>query len=273
MAGEFWLSCCDAVALMRSMPSKSVQLISTDIAYESLEKHRAVGTTTRLKVSKSSSNQWFEIFKNDRLDELFAEFYRVLDANSHLYFYCDFETARIASDVGERHGFKLWNVLDWVKVKGTGGVSNPDNMEPSDPRIGMGYHWRKCKEHILFFEKGKRKLNDLGLGDVIPCPPVRGKDAYPTEKPVELNKLLVSNSTQPGEIVFDPFMGSGSCGNAAIRLGRRFIGGDIKQEAVDLARRKLVGAGGTEAMIVTLRDQPPPQPPVADEDINDEDLV
>ena len=50
------LSTADAVTWLRGQPAASVDLLVTDPAYESLEKHRAVGTTTRLKHSKASSN-------------------------------------------------------------------------------------------------------------------------------------------------------------------------------------------------------------------------
>ena len=64
----------------------------TDPPYESLEKHRAIGTTTRLKHSKASSNDWFTVFPNARFGELFAEAFRVLKRNTHLYLFCDAET-------------------------------------------------------------------------------------------------------------------------------------------------------------------------------------
>lgn len=63
---------------LSSLQDESVDLVITDPPYESLEKHRSIGTTTRLKSSKSSSNQWFEIFPNDRFEMLFEQIYRVL---------------------------------------------------------------------------------------------------------------------------------------------------------------------------------------------------
>lgn len=51
----------DAVTWLSTLADASVDLLITDPPYESLEKHRKIGTTTRLKLSKSSSNQWFSI--------------------------------------------------------------------------------------------------------------------------------------------------------------------------------------------------------------------
>ena len=214
----------DAVRWLQTLPSQSVDLLITDPAYESLEKHRAVGTTTRLKHSKASSNDWFQVFPNARFAELFQQAYRVLKRDTHLYLFCDAETMFVAKPEAERAGFKFWKPLVWDKRT-----------------IGMGYHYRARYEVILFFEKGKRRLNDLGLADIISVPRIRG--GYPAEKPPEVSEVLVGQSSNPGEVVGDPFMGSGSVGVAALRLGRRFVGNDINPEAVRLANQRLLELG------------------------------
>lgn len=220
----FDLITADAVEALAALPDACIDLIVTDVAYESLEKHRARGTTTRLKVSNGSSNAWFPIFPNARFPELFAQMYRVLKPDRHLYFFCDPETQFIAKPIGEAVGFKFWKPLIWDKK-----------------RIGMGYHYRGRYEMILFFEKGKRRLNDLGIGDILEAS--RVVKGYPTEKPVSISKTLIAQSTQPGELVLDPFTGSGSVGVAALQLGRRFIGCDIGAQAVANAIERLKREG------------------------------
>jgi site-specific DNA-methyltransferase (adenine-specific) len=224
-AKTFALSTQDAVEWLRGLEDESVDLVVTDPAYESLEKHRAVGTTTRLKHSKASSNDWFSIFPNARFPELFAELYRVLADDSHFYLFCDAETMFVAKPLAERAGFKFWKPLVWEKRS-----------------IGLGYHYRALYELILFFEKGKRKLNDLSVADVISHPRIRG--GYPAEKPSAVSEVLIRQSSEPGQLVIDPFMGSGSVGAAAIGLGRSFRGTDVCAEAVAITERRLLEAGG-----------------------------
>jgi site-specific DNA-methyltransferase (adenine-specific) len=222
----FDLSAQDAVSWLRTQPDESLDLVITDPAYESLEKHRAIGTTTRLTHSKSSSNNWFTVFPNVRFGELFDEIHRVLRRNRHFYLFCDAETMFVAKPEAERAGFKFWKPLVWDKKT-----------------IGMGYHYRARYEFILFFEKGKRRLNDLGVADVISAPRIhRG---YPAEKPPAVSAVLIAQSTQPGEVVADPFMGSGSVGVAALQTNRRFLGTDINLEAVRVSAERLrpFGAG------------------------------
>jgi len=221
----------DAVQWLKTLPSDSVDLLITDPPYESLEKHRAIGTTTRLKVSAGSSNPWFTVFPNARFGELFGEVYRVLKRNSHFYLMCDQETAFIAKPIAETAGFKFWKPLIWDKCT-----------------IGMGYHYRARYEFVLFFEKGKRKLNDLGIADVLTAPRVRG--GYPAEKPVALSETLILQSSSAGDVVADPFMGSGSVGVATLKLSRRFLGNDVSDSALAHSRGRFAQVGGHEGRVL-----------------------
>jgi site-specific DNA-methyltransferase (adenine-specific) len=219
MENTFKVSNLDAITWLKGLEDDSVDLVITDPPYESLEKHRKIGTTTRLKVSKASSNQWFEIFPNARFEELFSELYRVMKNNTHLYFFCDQETMFIAKPIGEQAGFKFWKPIIWDKTK-----------------IGMGYHYRARYECILFFEKGKRKLNNLSIPDILAVSRVyRG---YPTEKPVALSEILIEQSSLKNQLVIDPFCGSGSMGIAATRLNRAFWGNDLCKEATEVTMER-----------------------------------
>lgn len=210
----------DAVEWLTSLESESIDLVVTDPPYESMEKYRAVGTTTRLKNSKASSNKWFNIFPNSRFPELFEQIYRVLKKNTHFYLFCDQATAFIVKPMAETAGFRFWKPLVWDKKK-----------------IGMGYHYRARYEFILFFEKGKRKINNLSIPDVLEVTRVfRG---YPTEKPVELSEILIRQSTLDGQLVCDPFIGSGSVGVAAVKNNREFIGSDTCEEALEISRNRI----------------------------------
>ncbi|SUB63210.1 Modification methylase MboII [Plesiomonas shigelloides] len=204
----------DAMDWLKTLEDNSIDLFITDPPYESLEKHRKIGTTTRLKQSKSSSNQWFDIFPNNRFHDLFKEIYRVIKKNSHFYLFCDQETMFVVKPIAESVGFKFWKPIVWDKQA-----------------IGMGYHYRARYEFILFFEKGKRKLNDLGIADVLEYK--RVWKGYPTEKPVELLEILIKQSSNEGEVIADSFFGSGATFVAASNLSRNYIGCDIADSAHD----------------------------------------
>lgn len=237
----------DSVEFLRSLPDGTFDLVIMDPAYESLEKHRKRGTTTRL------TNEWFDIFPNSRMEELLRETYRTMKKNTHCYIFCDDETSDVIRDTIKlmaRNGEKTltwWKRIVWDKCS-----------------TGMGYHWRGGYEFIVFLSKGegkrevlddagqpvldkkgrpRRGLNHLGWRDVIDeFPRLKGKQYYPTEKPIGLMAHLIENSSKRGDLVGDFFMGACPSGAAAIRKGRRFMGCDTGENAMKRATARLAKA-------------------------------
>lgn len=62
---------------------------------------------------------------------------------------------------------------------------------------------------------------------------------HPTQKPLDLLKRIVKASSNPNDLVLDPFLGSGTTGVAAIELGRKFIGIDIEKDYVELSKNRI----------------------------------
>ena len=81
-------------------------------------------------------------------------------------------------------------------------------------------------------------------GDVIEIPIMASTDSerlsYPTQKPTELIQQFIKASSNPGDLVFDCFMGSGTTQAVAMKLGRRFIGADINLGAVETTTKRLL---------------------------------
>ena len=243
----------DAMRGMAGLANGTVDMIFSDPAYSSLEKWRNMGTTTRLKKSTQSSNAWFPTVSNDYFDAFFHECYRVLRSGTDMYVMCDEETSEAIKPKIRNAGFQLRKSIVWWKVgkevevpcSDCGNVLTHTN-KPGVP--GMGYPFRSCWEFILIGRKGKRrKPEDLSVRNVQPIPIedddfhngvvvvpwIKRKGAYPTEKPVELIEVCIKQSSVEGELVLDPFAGSGSTGEAAFNLGREFLGFDVEQDALD----------------------------------------
>jgi site-specific DNA-methyltransferase (adenine-specific) len=66
----------------------------------------------------------------------------------------------------------------------------------------------------------------------------REKTGYPTQKPLAILKRIVQASSRPGDVVLDPFAGSGTAGEAAHALGRRFIMIDSSSDAIEVMERR-----------------------------------
>jgi site-specific DNA-methyltransferase (adenine-specific) len=73
---------------------------------------------------------------------------------------------------------------------------------------------------------------------------------HPTQKPVSLYDYLIRTYTQPGDVILDPFMGSGTTGVAALKTGRHYIGCDVSAEYVNLARQRIQNSDPYQASIL-----------------------
>ncbi|MDZ7824149.1 MAG: site-specific DNA-methyltransferase [Ahrensia sp.] len=135
----------------------------------------------------------------------------------HLYLMCNNRHVAEAQKQCEAANFKFHNLLVWKKST-----------------ITPNRWYMKNAEFVLFMYKGKAQyINDCGSSQVIYCPTPSG--VHPNEKPVALMEHFIKNSTKPGDLVFDPFMGSGTTGVACAKLGRRFIGIEIHSEYFQIA--------------------------------------
>lgn len=86
---------------------------------------------------------------------------------------------------------------------------------------------------------GKKRWNGGGHHAFWSIPKGSGKSGHPTEKPVDLLGAWVRDFTDLGETILDPFMGSGTTGVAAVKLGRKFIGIERNPKHFAAARRRI----------------------------------
>lgn len=125
-------------------------------------------------------------------------------------------------------GFKFHNLLVWNKVNA----------------VANRWYMKNC-EFTVYSWKGKAAtINDPSSKQLITCPQIDEGD-HPTEKPVPLMEHYISNSSKPGDLVLDPFMGSGTTGVSAVRLGRAFAGIEIDEKHFATACRRIEAAKKT----------------------------
>jgi len=104
------------------------------------------------------------------------------------------------------------------------------------------------------------------LGDVweigIVAPVAKERTGYPTQKPLALLERVVESCTDPGDLVLDPYLGSGTTAVAALRLGRRAIGVDVNRRAVTIAKRRLdeLGVDAIEERLLEPEEGESPRP-------------
>lgn len=133
-----------------------------------------------------------------------------LKQGAHVYVFIDWRQTPNVYGMLEATGYRVNQCLVWDKL-----------------HFGMGAYWRNQHENIVFASNGvPAEMLDRGMPSVLGCSAVSPSTRqHPTEKPAALLQQIIRAA--PGDDVFDPFMGSGSTGVAALRSGRRFIGCEI----------------------------------------------
>ena len=214
----------DCLEVMKSIPTGSVDLILTDPPYKTTSRGSSGGTGGMLK---SDDFKKGTVFKHNAItfDEWLPECYRVLKNDSHAYFMTNNKNLLPMLKAIESAGFKVFKTIIWAKNTA---ITNMYYMD--------------SHEYIIFCRKGKaRKINNCGTKSVLSFDNPRNK-THPTEKPVELMEVLITNSTNDGEVVLDPFIGSGSTGVAAKLNNRQFIGIELDPDYFAIAKNRIENA-------------------------------
>ena len=212
--GTLWNT--DALDLMQQMPDESVDMIFTDPPYRVISggtEHSKARGQFKMFANASASGDG-KIFKHNdvAIADYLPHFYRLLKPSTHCYVMTNNINLRELLNVGESVGFHFHNLLRWDK-----------------PNVNANRWYMKDCEYVVFFAKKPAKtINMAGSKQGFKCALDRSiAKSHPTEKPVDLVRHYIENSTMPDNLVFDPFIGSGATALAAIQSGRRWIGCEI----------------------------------------------
>jgi len=182
----------DCLEALETVASNSVDAIITDPPYGSGGFHEA--TKIRSQVMG---------IKKHRLDEI-----DWFPSDTSLLMFTDWRMVPNLVPVIESCGFMYRNLIVWNKKSS-----------------GQGYGFRPQHEIIMQFVKGAAKFHSGSVGNVITCKRTNPNTrVHHTQKPVELLGELIKVVTKPGDTILDPFAGSSSTGEAAIKMGRNFVG-------------------------------------------------
>jgi site-specific DNA-methyltransferase (adenine-specific) len=153
-------------------------------------------------------------------------------------------TAHVIFSIGyamQQLGFKLLNDIIWEKPNPPPNLACR-NFTHSTETVLWAAKNDKSK-HCFNYDIMKKYNDDKQMKSVwrFTAPPQKEKlhGKHPTQKPLELLRRCIESSTKQGDQVFDPFMGSGTTGVAAVQLGRKFCGVEMEAEFVELAKARI----------------------------------
>jgi len=220
------LICGDCMEQLKKFEDDSIDLIVTDPPYRTTSRGNCLGGG----MFKKKINLKGQVFTHNNIDcsEYAPEFYRVLKDGGHCYVMTNHVNLVNILNVFIGSGFHFIKSLIWDKQN----------------KI-VGTYYMSQFEYILFFRKGRGvKINHCGTSDILSVQNKKtkdenGKNYHDTEKPVELMKILIDNSSKEHDVVLDPFMGIGSAGIACNELNRRFIEIEIDETYFKIAEQRM----------------------------------
>jgi site-specific DNA-methyltransferase (adenine-specific) len=210
----------DCRELLPAIPERGVDHVVSDPPFE----EAAHTKQRRVKRGGKAETLSFEPLSFELRSFCGAEFARIARRWSIVFCQCE--------------ASQLWRqAMSTLSYRRTGVWVKPDGMpQLTGDRPGMGY------ETIVFcHRKGRSRWNGGGRSSVfVHNKNSGGKHWHETQKPVPLMVELVELFTDEGEVILDPFCGSGTTGIAALRRGRRFIGIERDPAAAQLANDRLL---------------------------------
>ena len=215
------LYCDDCLNIMKQIENESIDLIVTDPPY--LIKYK---TNRR----KNKDHDFCSEILNDDNEQLIIDYirecYRILKNNTAMYMFCNCDKVDFFKQELENAGFKIKNMIIWVK----------NNWTAGDLKAQFG----KQYEIIFLVNKGRKCFNGKRITDVWMFDKISGKkQLHQNQKPVDLLKQCILKHSDENDIIFDGFMGSGSTGVACIETNRKFIGVELDKKYFEIAKERI----------------------------------
>ena len=251
--------CQDLYEALPHLPANFVDLLVIDPPYN-LDKTFNGHAFKRRSIDEYS--EW--------IDSWLRQLCRILKPTASIYICCDWQCSSSVQQVGQRY-FQVQNRITWEREKGRGALKN----------------WKNCSEDIWFFtatrdftfhvdavklkrrvlapyrtaagtpkdwentEQGGFRLthpSNLWTDISVPFWSMPENTDHPTQKPEKLIAKLILASSNAGDVVFDPFLGSGTTSVVAKKLGRSYVGIEIDEEYCCIAEKRLKIASGETAI-------------------------
>ena len=200
---------------------KSIDMIVTDPPY-------LISYKTNYR--KNKVHDFCSEILNDDNEKLIVDYinecFRIMKPNTAMYMFCSSKTMDFFKQCAEDTGFKVKNIIIWVK----------NNWTAGDLTAQFGQQY----EPILLLNKGRCPFNGKRLTDVWSFPRVAGKkQVHQNQKPIELIEQCIMKHSVENAVIFDGFLGSGTTAIACINTDRNYIGFELDENYYNIATERI----------------------------------
>lgn len=240
--------------LNEKIDKKSIDLIFADPPYN------LSGNGLTWKGNKTGGD-WYMV--NEEWDKMTAPEYiqftrkwigacfNVLKDNGSIYISCTYHNIAEVMIVLKQLGFKINNVITWQKTNAMPNMTRRIFTHSTEFVIWAikGKKWIFNYEELKKMNPDRQKDGSLKqMRDVWTLPLVQGnerlkgkngKSLHPTQKPEEMLKRIITASSNKGDIILDPFLGSGTTIYMAKKLGRNWVGIEKNKNYVEISKKRM----------------------------------
>ena len=212
----------DCLKVLKTLDEGSIDCVVCDPPYKTQQRGSS-GDMGGWLASEEGMNGNGGFSHNDlSIDDYAPLLFNVMKDGAHGYLMTNDLNLVAFHEALKNCGFSVFKTLIWAKNN-----------------VIANQYYMNSHEYIIFFRKGHAvSINNRGTRSVLSFPNPKNK-AHPSEKPIELVKVLIENSTKEGDTVLDFTMGSGSTGSACMRTNRRFIGIELDKEYFELSEDRI----------------------------------
>ena len=214
----------DCLEMIDQLPDRSVDLMLTDSPYN-ISRENRFWSMNRQSMDFGAWDHDFD------LTGWIAPAMQKIAKNGAVIIFNSWHNLGMIADELEHNGMDVKDSIRWEKTNPM--PRNRDRRYVVDFEVAV---WAVKQRGRWTFNRQDPKYQRPEFSATAP----NGKHRFhPTQKPVSLLEELIKIHTSLGDLVFDPFMGSGSTGVAALELGRRFIGIEISEKYYQIAKERI----------------------------------
>lgn len=252
----------DCVAAMNRLPDHSVDAIFADPPYN-LQLEGALHRPDQSKVD-AVDDEWDQ-FESFQAYDAFTRAWllaarRVLKPSGTIWVIGSYHNIFRVGAIMQDLGFWILNDVVWRKTNPMPNFRGRRFQNAHETMIWASRD-RNAKGYTFNYESMKAANDDVQMRSDWLFPICTGNErlkddkgvkVHPTQKPEALLARVLLSSTKPGDVVLDPFFGSGTTGAVAKRLGRHFVGIEREQDYIDAAQERIANVKPLERLALEL---------------------
>lgn len=226
--------CGDVLALLPKLPSESVDLVCADPPYNLGKRYGHMLDSKAWHEYEAFTVEWLTQCK------------RVMRKTASIYIFMGVRFVSRLHLILEEMGFCFNGWITWNYTQGMGRTKGFSPRHEDILYFTKSDNYTFNIDDVRVPQKYYRKRNNMkgaNPGDVWSFSHVHycaaEREKHPTQKPEGAIERIVRASSNEGDIVLDPFMGSGTTARVAQVLGRHFVGVELNPEYVEIAKRRL----------------------------------